>query len=63
MSQHQFASHLRRELVELNSIIDRKIVRGRDYRAEAQRHKEILRSLSQMKQRNSLSLNILSFFF
>jgi len=63
MSQHQFTSHLRRELVELNSIIDRKIVRGRDYRTEAQRHKEILRSLSRIKRRNSLSLNLFSFFF
>lgn len=62
MSQHQFASHLRRELTELNSIIDRKIVRGRDYRAEAARHKEIMRSLSRMERGRSLSFNLLSFF-
>lgn len=63
MSQHQFAYHLRRELEQLNSIIDRKIVRGRDYRAEAARHKEILRSLTRMKKQRTLSLNFLSFFF
>jgi len=63
MSQYQFASHLRRELDELNSIIDRKIVRGRDYRTEAARHKAILRSLSRVQKQHAFSLNFLSFFF
>ena len=63
MSHYQFASHLRRELEQLNSIIDRKIVRGRDYRVEATRHRELLRSLSRMKKQRSFSLNFLSFFF
>lgn len=63
MSQNQFASNLRRELSELNTIIDRKIVRGRDYKREAARHKAVLRALSQLRQQQSFSLNLFSFFF
>ena len=49
MSQQKLEKVLRRELAELNEIIDRKIVRGLSYAREAKRHKFVLSSLSNIR--------------
>lgn len=61
MSKHDYLSLLRRELDEVNISIDRKIVRGRAYRSEARRHKEILSTLSRIETRPRTGF--FSFFF
>jgi hypothetical protein len=42
MSQKQYVTALYRQLERLNAIIDRKIMLGRTYKAEARRHRQIL---------------------
>ena len=46
MSKDQFRQALLSEIDRINEKIDQKIVRGRPYRKEAQRHKLLLAKLS-----------------
>ncbi len=61
MSKHQFVSSVCKEIDELNTAIDRRIVRGRAYRDLARRHKELTRKLNSLERRNGHG--IFSFFF
>lgn len=61
MSKHQFVSSVRREIDELNTAIDRRIVRGREYRDLSRRHKELTRTLRMFERKNRMG--ILSLFF
>ncbi len=49
MSKYRAERALRRELENLNEIIDQKIIRGLSYAREARRHKFILRSIWHIK--------------
>ncbi len=45
MSKYRAEKALRRELENLNEVIDHKIIRGLAYGREARRHKFVLRSI------------------
>lgn len=49
MSERQYHKSIESELRLLNVVIDKKIVSGLDYRAEARRHKELLKKKSLMR--------------
>ena len=53
MSKQNLERALKRELIMINEIIDRKIVRGISYAQEARRHKYILSSIRRMRQGSS----------
>lgn len=52
MSNYNLEKSLRRELVNLNEQIDRKIIRGVSYAKEAHQHKLVLSSLARLRQRS-----------
>jgi hypothetical protein len=63
MSQKQFKKAIELEIEHLNSLIDKKIIRGVDYREEAIRHRELLRSLKRFNERSMFGFGkVLSFF-
>lgn len=49
MSKQNFEKALRRELAELNDTIDRKIIKGLPYAAEARRHKFVVSRISELR--------------
>lgn len=49
MSKYNLEKILKKELAEINELIDQKIVRGLSYSKEARRHKYILQSLSRVR--------------
>jgi len=49
MSKRHLESLLREELVNVNDLIDRKIIRGLPYTREARRHKFITARLKQLQ--------------
>ena len=49
MSKQNLEKTLRKELQVLNDVIDREILRGLSYAAEARRHKYIISTLSNVK--------------
>lgn len=49
MTQRNLERNLKKQLDNLNDIIDRKIVRGLPYSKEAREHKYILTRLSNLK--------------
>lgn len=62
MSQKQFKKAIELEIEHLNSLIDKKIIRGVDYREEAIRHRELLRSLKRFSDQSFFGLGrVLSF--
>jgi hypothetical protein len=52
MSQKQYVKMLEREIEKLNRVIDRKILKGEDYRKEARDHKLILKKIRYNTKRN-----------
>lgn len=42
MKRREMVRAIKRELVELNALIDTKIIRGQSYQREARRHKLLL---------------------
>lgn len=55
MSKQHVEKVLRDELEVLNETIDRKILKGLSYTAEARRHKTILSQILHMRRRESRS--------
>ena len=51
MSKHQIVKELRREISNLNRIIDMAIIRGVSYRDEARRHKFLVAQLARLQPR------------
>ncbi len=49
MNKQNLEKALKRELVVLNEVIDRKIIRGLSYSNEAKRHKFILQSIDNLR--------------
>ena len=49
MSKYNLEKILKKELAEINELIDQKIVRGLSYSKEARRHRYILQSLSRIR--------------
>lgn len=49
MSKYNLEKILKKELAEINELIDQKIVRGLSYSKEARRHRYILQSLSRVR--------------
>lgn len=62
MSQTQYLKMLEREIQKLNKVIDRKIVRGEDYRKEARDHKLILKRV-RFHTRKSIMHRLIHLFF
>ncbi|MDO8510269.1 MAG: hypothetical protein Q7S15_01455 [bacterium] len=65
MSKHQVEQLIENKIRLVNANIDRKIVEGRPYLAEARRHKFLLRELRRIKGRQRSffqSLSFLGFF-
>lgn len=60
MSHHQYQARLEHEIDQLNWVIDEKITRGVSYRAEARRHRELIRQARKMRRRPMIS-RMLSF--
>ena len=54
MSQKQYVKMLEKEMEKLNRVIDRKILRGEDYRKEARDHKLILKKIRYNTKRSIL---------
>ncbi len=55
MSKQNFEKALRDELEVLNETIDRKIIKGLSYAAEARRHKAILSQILEIRRRDNRS--------
>lgn len=55
MSKQHFEKALRDELEVLNETIDRKIIKGLSYAAEARRHKTILSQILEIRRRETRS--------
>lgn len=49
MSKETLSHEIARELEKLNDTIDRKIIKGRPYHKEAQRHKELSITLERIR--------------
>ena len=62
MSQTQYLKMLEKEIQKLNKVIDRKIMRGEDYRREARDHKLMLRRMH-YHNRKSFAQRVIHFFF
>jgi len=60
MSKRQYTSVIRRQLNELNAAIDRRILRGRNYRDLARKHRELTRTLRTLERGRT---GIFSLFF
>lgn len=61
MSQKQYINALYGQIERLNVIIDRKIMLGRTYKAEARRHRQLLMKLR--SQRNPSMFDRISSLF
>ncbi|OHA18189.1 MAG: hypothetical protein A2664_01825 [Candidatus Taylorbacteria bacterium RIFCSPHIGHO2_01_FULL_46_22b] len=59
MSQREHNKAVISELQKINEMIDRKIIRGENYRMESKRHFELLRMLKRARSRWNLH-NLLS---
>jgi len=55
MSKQNFEKALRDELEVLNETIDRKIIKGLPYSAEARRHKALLSQILNIRRRETRS--------
>ncbi len=60
MSKYNLEKSLRKELSQLNDIIDEKILRGYSYAREAKRHKFILSRIQEIKRKSKSGTNWLS---
>lgn len=49
MSKETLESEITKELEKLNDAIDRKIIKGKPYQAEARRHKELSATLKRIR--------------
>ncbi len=49
MSKETLESEITKELEKLNDVIDRKIIKGKPYQAEARRHKELSATLKRIR--------------
>ena len=55
MSEKKYVQALNEEIVNLNKIIDRKIMHHHDYRREAHKHKILLAQIRRNNARSSVS--------
>jgi uncharacterized Rmd1/YagE family protein len=62
MSQNQYLKMLEKEIQKINKVIDRKIMRGEDYRREARDHKLMVRRMSYHTRRTFAQRMIHLFF-
>ena len=60
MSKQNLEKALRNELVVLNDIIDKRIIKGLSYAREARRHKFILSRIAEMKREDRSGINWLT---
>ena len=56
MSKKTLSSEIRKELARLNDRIDRKIIRGLDFRKDARRHRELLATLKRIDLESATSV-------
>ncbi len=65
MTKQNLEKALKKELQDLNEIIDRKIIRGLSYSKEARRHKYVLSSLANIRRSkiNWMMRSIIPFSF
>lgn len=50
MSKHTLSREITKELEKINDRIDRKIIKGRPYQDEAQRHRELLAAMRHLSE-------------
>ncbi|MES2471130.1 MAG: hypothetical protein V4526_02785 [Patescibacteria group bacterium] len=60
MSKHTLIKELRKELNKLNAEIDMRIIRGKSYKRESQRHKFIVSQLKALQRQPEVSMGWLS---
>jgi|GEM_PF-1890107 len=58
MSKTTLTKEIHKELEKLNDRIDRKIIQGRSYDKEAQRHRELMATLRRISEENGIPIRL-----